>query len=136
MPDEVAAAPDQIADGVSPRVRELYNRWRNGAARRPKVLTLAEAASLLRVSDEAMRQSATLGQAPCQLIGGEWRFIDQALIGWVAAGQSAHRPRGGGRHPLASGVAWTPETDQEAEAFIAEIYARRDLSAVPDEAPP
>lgn len=133
MPDEVTAAPEQIADGVRPRVRELLDRLRPGAVRRPKVLTLSEAATLLRVSDEVMRQSATLGEVPCQMIGGEWRFIDQALVAWVASG----RPRVAGRHPATSGVPWTPETEQEAEAFIAEIYGRRDRSSVAaEEAPP
>jgi excisionase family DNA binding protein len=49
------------------------------------VLTLAEAAAFLRVSEEGLRKDADDGRLPGRLVGGEWRFVRQALLEWLSA---------------------------------------------------
>ena len=50
------------------------------------VLTLTEAAGFLRVSDKALADKAMAGEVPARQIGGEWRFLHQALVDWLYAG--------------------------------------------------
>ncbi len=49
----------------------------------PEVLTLEEAASLLRVTDAALLAMAKRGELPCQQIGEQWRFSRTALLAWL-----------------------------------------------------
>jgi excisionase family DNA binding protein len=51
----------------------------------PEVLTLAEAAELLRVEVEALRAWAEAGDVPGRRLGGDWRFRRAALLDWLAA---------------------------------------------------
>lgn len=53
------------------------------------VLTLAEAAAYLRVTEDTVLQMAVDGLLPSQKIGVEWRFLRRALSDWL---------RYGGRH--------------------------------------
>lgn len=48
-----------------------------------EILTLDEAALLLRVSAEALKADAEKEKVPARLIGGEWRFIKHALYNWL-----------------------------------------------------
>ena len=50
------------------------------------ILTLAEAASLLRVDEAALADMAVCGVVPAQKIGEEWRFLKRALIEWLHLG--------------------------------------------------
>jgi excisionase family DNA binding protein len=50
------------------------------------VLTLAEAASYLRVSEEELFRLAEQQDVPAQRIGGEWRFLKRALGHWLTYG--------------------------------------------------
>ncbi len=50
----------------------------------PEVLTLAEAASLLRIDKAALRQAAQNEELPARLLGEEWRFSRAALLAWLA----------------------------------------------------
>jgi len=50
------------------------------------VLTLTEAASFLRVNAKALAEQAAAGEVPARKIGGEWRFLRQALVDWLYAG--------------------------------------------------
>jgi excisionase family DNA binding protein len=50
------------------------------------VLTLAEAASYLRVPEEELLRLAEQREAPALRIGGEWRFLKRALMHWLAFG--------------------------------------------------
>ena len=50
------------------------------------VLTLTEAAVFLRVNDKALAEKAAAGEVPARQIGGEWRFLRQALVDWLYAG--------------------------------------------------
>lgn len=49
------------------------------------VLTLGEAAALLRLSPAAVRTRAEAGQMPGRRFGDEWRFARAALLAWLGA---------------------------------------------------
>jgi excisionase family DNA binding protein len=49
----------------------------------PDVLTLAEAARYLRVTEKAVKQRALSGDIPGRQIGKEWRFLKAALDDWL-----------------------------------------------------
>lgn len=49
----------------------------------PGVLTLEEAAALLRVEDAALLAIAERGEVPCQQIGQQWRFSRAAVLAWL-----------------------------------------------------
>lgn len=51
----------------------------------PEVLTLGEAAALLRVDERAIEESAARGDLPGRQLGGEWRFSREALLAWLAS---------------------------------------------------
>jgi excisionase family DNA binding protein len=48
------------------------------------VLTLDEAAELLRVDAPALRRLAGRGDVPARRIGRDWRFSRAALLAWLA----------------------------------------------------
>ena len=50
----------------------------------PDVLTPAQAAELLQVSEEEVTQVAKAGTLPGRRIGEQWRFSRPALIAWLA----------------------------------------------------
>jgi excisionase family DNA binding protein len=58
-----------------------------------EVLTLDEAAALLRVGAHVVRALAEAGKIPGRRLGGHWRFARRGLLEWLAAspgdGQSA-----------------------------------------------
>lgn len=47
------------------------------------VLTLAEAATLLRVGEDALVRLAEAGEVPGRRLAGEWRFSRAALLAWL-----------------------------------------------------
>jgi len=57
--------------------------------RDPGVLTLAEAARFVRVSEKTLREMARSGKVPCQKVGRAWRFLKAALESWLAEGGPA-----------------------------------------------
>ncbi len=56
-------------------------------AQTPEVLTLSEAASLLRVDEHDLEQAAQRGDVPGRRIGSQWRFSATALRAWLARDQ-------------------------------------------------
>src|SRR5262245_27331007 len=56
-----------------------------------EVLTAAEAASFLRVSEEEVRKLLAHGAIPAQQIGDEWRFLKKALADWLSYGPFFYR---------------------------------------------
>jgi excisionase family DNA binding protein len=60
-------------------------------ARDEEVLTLQEAASFLRVSEEALSDLVARHAIPAQRIGDEWRFLKPALADWLRAGMFSYR---------------------------------------------
>ncbi|MGO9959422.1 MAG: helix-turn-helix domain-containing protein [Solirubrobacteraceae bacterium] len=53
------------------------------AAQPPDVLTVREAARLLRISEEHVRELAREGKIPAGKIGQAWRFSRRALLSLV-----------------------------------------------------
>ncbi len=47
------------------------------------VLTVGEAADLLRVEAEVVEELAEAGDLPGRRIGGDWRFSREALLAWL-----------------------------------------------------
>ena len=60
------------------------------ATQTDRVLTLEEAAAFLRVNEAALADKATAGEVPAQQIGGEWRFLQRALVDWLYASGSVN----------------------------------------------
>lgn len=49
-----------------------------------EVLTIGEAAVLLKVSESTIYQLSRQGGLPARKVGREWRFSKQALMVWLA----------------------------------------------------
>ncbi len=48
-----------------------------------EVMTLREAADLLRLDSAALKAAAAAGRVPGRRIGGKWRFSKSALLAWL-----------------------------------------------------
>jgi hypothetical protein len=46
------------------------------------IMTLPETAAFLRVSEDVLAEQAEAGEVPGRKIGGEWRFLQRALVDW------------------------------------------------------
>ncbi|MBN9118038.1 MAG: helix-turn-helix domain-containing protein [Planctomycetes bacterium] len=80
------------------------------------VLTLAEAASYLRLPEDVVRAEAEAGRLVGQNVRGEWRFARGGIVKWL---ETPHKQS----FPLA---AVREETQEEYEAFMASVRAHRD----------
>ncbi len=49
----------------------------------PEILTLGEAAALLRVPESDVESAARRHELPGRRIGAEWRFLRDALLSWL-----------------------------------------------------
>lgn len=54
----------------------------------PEVLTPAQAAQLLQLSEPVVVQLAESGQIPGRVLGGTWRFSRAALVAWLSSGRN------------------------------------------------
>jgi excisionase family DNA binding protein len=106
LPREQAAALDQLVDSTGRRKQHLVSDLLadqlavgrveiNEGAGAEEVLTLQEAAALLRLPPEAVRDRAAAGDLPGRRFGEEWRFARAALLAWLASGETG----GGGEPP-------------------------------------
>jgi excisionase family DNA binding protein len=77
----VAAVLTERAAGPEDRDRDRPGRERDPG----DVLTLAEAAALLRVSPSALERQLHQGTIPGRRIGEDWRLSRAAVISWLAA---------------------------------------------------
>jgi Helix-turn-helix domain len=59
----------------------------------PEVLTLEEAAALLRVEPESLSAEATAAKVPGRQLGQEWRFSRVALLEWLGGDAGAAQLR-------------------------------------------
>ena len=57
-------------------------------AEAPAVLTVEEAAELLRVEPDVVRELADAGELPGRRIGDGWRFGREALLRWLGGGDA------------------------------------------------
>lgn len=94
----------------------------NGAATQPagNVLTLAEAAAFLRVSEEDILRLVTTQALPGRQIGDKWRFYKPALKKWLSTSVEKK-----GILPHIGAI----KDDPFAEEMLAGIYQRRKRSA-------
>ncbi len=103
LPREAAEQLDRAATESGTSKREIITRLITGddlvvgrhafrPAEAPDVLTLDEAAELLRASGAAVRALAAAGELPGREVGGEWRFARAALLDWLGG---AAAPAGG-----------------------------------------
>jgi excisionase family DNA binding protein len=91
----------------------------------PAVLTLDEAARLLRVRDADLADMARRRQVPARHIGTQWRFSRQALVDWLAAKESIPPRTSGSTTPVRP-----PESRQAAGAETDPRSAGSSLSAI------
>jgi excisionase family DNA binding protein len=113
LPTDQAAALDRLAD-VTGRQKQhliselLADRLTSGAApvsvsrvevtKAPttladEVLTLDEAAALLKLPADTVRSRAEEGDLPGRRFGTEWRFARMAILAWLADGDPQKRRR-------------------------------------------
>jgi excisionase family DNA binding protein len=100
LPREQAAALDRLVDSTGRRKQHLVSDLLadqlavgrleiNEGAGGEEVLTLTEAAALLRLPAEVVRARARAGDLPGRQFGDEWRFARTAVLGWLAQGERA-----------------------------------------------
>ncbi len=100
LPRQQSAALDELVSTTGRRKQHLVTEMladqlavgriemsRDGGVE--EVLTLDEAAALLRVPTEAVRVRVTDGALPGRAFGGEWRFSRAKLLAWLADGEPA-----------------------------------------------
>jgi len=113
LPKDQAAALDRLAD-VTGRHKQhlvselLADRLTSGAgavsvgrvdvtntsiALTEEVLTLEEAAALLKLPADTVRSRAEEGDLPGRRFGKEWRFARIAVLAWLADGDPQKRRR-------------------------------------------
>jgi excisionase family DNA binding protein len=83
------AAPMLLAAGLaftSPAYAAAEQEAASLPAAEAEVLTLTEAAALLRVPAADVAAMAQRGELPARRLGREWRFNRQALLVWLGAG--------------------------------------------------
>ena len=84
------------------------------------VLTVAEAATFLKVAADRLLAEAVSGWIPAKLVAGEWRFNRRALLRWLSTPPAVQPPS------LAHFAPKTVETPEEQEAFLSSLRAFRD----------
>jgi excisionase family DNA binding protein len=99
LPREQSAALDQLVNKTGRRKQHLVSEMLAdqlavghigiaAGAGSEDVLTLEEAAALLRLPIEAVRARAIAGDLPGRAFGDEWRFPRAALLTWLAHGEA------------------------------------------------
>jgi len=91
----------------------------------PEVLTLAEAAEYLRVSEPDVVDLATKHGLPGRKIGDQWRFHKRGLSDWLLRPSPKERLL---RH------AGALKDDSTLDELLNEVYARRGRPMTEDEA--
>ncbi len=91
----------------------------------PEVLTLAEAAEYLRVSESDVVDLATKHGLPGRKIGDQWRFQKRGLADWLLRPSPKERLL---RH------AGALKDDSTLDEMLNEIYSRRGRPMTEDEA--
>ena len=95
-----------------------------------RVLTLPEAAAFLRVNEAALADKAAAAEIPAQQIGGEWRFLQRALVDWLYAAASVNgvpRAEPGSKEAVLK-VIGIFKDDDDLEARLAGLRAMREAS--------
>lgn len=58
----------------------------------PEVLTVEEAAKLLRLAPEQVQSAAEAGELPGRRLAGHWRFSRTALLAWIDGSEPEATP--------------------------------------------
>ena len=113
LPRDQAAALDRLADTTGRHKKHLVSELLAGRlmtrarplavgrveltcasdVRTDEVLTLDEAAALLKLPADVVRSRAEEGDLPGRLFGKEWRFARMAILAWLADGETRTRRR-------------------------------------------
>jgi excisionase family DNA binding protein len=116
LPRDQATALDRLADATGRRKQHLVSEFLADRlplttgpvpgggvgrvevanapdARNDDVLTLEEAAALLRLPADAVQSRAEEGDLPGRRFNKEWRFTRMAILAWLAAGDPPRRRR-------------------------------------------
>ena len=81
---ELDASPRRVVIEDTPgQVTVGHHRFTPAPA--PEVLTLEEAAELLRVDPQTLLARAQAGELPGRELDGEWRFRREALLEWLGS---------------------------------------------------
>src|SRR6266540_974457 len=86
-----------------------------------EVLTLAEAAAYLRLSEKDVIAAASTQGLPGRLVSGEWRFLKSALQQWLSVSQPTDEMRKAAQLAAAGSL----RDDPDLEDMVEEIYRRR-----------
>jgi hypothetical protein len=100
------------------------------AIRTEHVMTLTEAAAFLRVNESDLADKAALGEVPAQQIGGEWRFLQRALVDWlygVGSVNGAARAEPGSKEAVLK-VFGIFKEDDDLEARLSDLRGAREAS--------
>ena len=95
----------------------------NGSAASARILTLDEAAEFLRVPREEVLIMVDAQNLPGRKFGTEWRFLQSALLDWLA------RPTG---KSALLGELGRIKDDPHAEELLRQVYKRRSRAALAD----
>jgi excisionase family DNA binding protein len=92
-----------LADGLTPSAGPV-SLGRVEVAQAPatlvdEVLTLEEAAALLKLPTDTVRSRAEEGDLPGRRFGTEWRFARVAVLAWLADGDPQKRRRTASERP-------------------------------------
>ena len=104
-----------------------------------EILTLEEAAKMLKISEYTLRRYARRGAVPARKIGGQWRFSREELLEWFRTGASeaSNFLPGGGRRGVEFDEPLTPEEAKASEtawqAYLAGLDKGEPLEKVRQE---
>lgn len=100
-------------------------KTRNRPPAAAEVLTLAEAAAFLRVSEPVAERMAADGRLPGRQAEGEWRFLRSALKLWLAGTDFARPPADRVEQERLLAVVGCLADDDSLEAMLARIERER-----------
>jgi excisionase family DNA binding protein len=93
-----------------------------------EVLTLAEAAAYLRLPEKEVIAAATSQGLPGRMVGGEWRFLKDALRQWLSVSQ----PTAEMRKAAILELAGKHKDDPDLEQILEDAMRRRGRKPGPD----
>jgi excisionase family DNA binding protein len=101
----------------------------NGTPEVSDILTLAEAAAYLKVSEEMLRTEAERNAIPAQRLGAEWRFSKASILKWLEETARTGPAKSKAELDARLKEYWAKypnqETLEEAEVFLKQIYDAR-----------
>jgi hypothetical protein len=86
-----------------------------------EVLTLAEAAAYLRLSEKDVIAATSTQGLPGRFVSGEWRFLKDAVRQWLSASQPTDEMRKVAQLAAAGSL----RDDPDLEDLVEEIYRKR-----------